>query len=49
VDEAKLRALNPDVVQELFSTGALGWIHAHLLSLNAANKLGARLGHKLGL
>jgi hypothetical protein len=49
VDEAKLRALNPDVVQELFSSGALGWIHAHLLSLNAANKLGARLGHKLGL
>jgi hypothetical protein len=49
VDETKLRALNPDVVQELFSTGALGWIHAHLLSLNAANKLGARLGHKLGL
>lgn len=47
VDEAKLRALPPDTVQALFASGALGWVHAHLLSLNNVNKLGARLGHKL--
>jgi hypothetical protein len=47
VDEGKLRALKPDVIQELFTTGALGWIHAHLLSLNNVNKLGSRLTRKL--
>lgn len=47
VDEEKLRALKPEVVQELFTTGALGWIHAHLLSLNNVNKLGSRLTRKL--
>lgn len=47
VDETKLRALPPDTVQELFSSGALGWVHAHLLSLNNVNKLGARLGQRL--
>lgn len=47
VDEVKLRALPPDAVQALFTSGALGWVHAHLLSLNNVNKLGARLGHKL--
>lgn len=44
VDETKLRALPPDTVQELFASGALGWVHAHLLSLNNVNKLGNRLG-----
>lgn len=47
VDEDKLRQLAPEVVQELFASGALGWIHAHLLSLNNVSKLGARLSRKL--
>lgn len=47
VDEDKLRQLAPDVVQELFTSGALGWIHAHLLSLNNVSKLGVRLTRKL--
>ncbi len=47
VDEAKLHQLPPDTIQELFANGALGWIHAHLLSLNNINKLGARLIAKL--
>ena len=47
VDEEKLRALKPEVVQELFQSGALGFIHAHLLSLNNVNKLGARMSRKL--
>jgi hypothetical protein len=34
-------------VQELFSTGALGWIHAHLLSLNNVTKLGGRLTRRM--
>lgn len=42
VDETRLRALPPDTVQELFASGALGWVHAHLLSLNTSNKLAAR-------
>ncbi|HIV72294.1 MAG TPA: SapC family protein [Candidatus Aquabacterium excrementipullorum] len=47
VDEDKLRQLAPEVVQELFTSGALGWIHAHLLSLNNVSKLGTRLTRKL--
>lgn len=47
VDEARLRALPPDTIQELFASGALGWVHAHLLSLNTTNKLGARLSERL--
>ena len=47
VDEERLRKLDAAVVQELFSTGALGWIHAHLLSLNNVSKLGARLSRRL--
>jgi SapC len=47
VDEQKLHALDAKVVQELFSTGALGWIHAHLLSLNNVTKLGARLTRRM--
>jgi SapC len=47
VDENKLHKLSPDTVQDLFNNGALGWIHAHLLSLNNVNKLGARLIRKL--
>lgn len=47
VDEDRLRKLDAKVIQELFSTGALGWIHAHLLSLNNVNKLATRLSRKL--
>lgn len=47
IDENKLRALAPDVVQELFASGALGWVHAHLLSLNNVSKLGARLSQRM--
>ena len=47
IDETKLRALPADTVQSLFSSGALGWVHAHLMSLNNVNKLGARLGQRL--
>jgi len=47
VDETKLRALPPDTVQSLFGSGELGWVHAHLLSLNNVNKLGARLSQRL--
>ena len=47
VDEGKLRDLPPDTIQSLFASGVLGWAHAHLLSLNNVNKLGARLGDKL--
>ncbi|HET6788659.1 MAG TPA: SapC family protein [Aquabacterium sp.] len=47
VDEDRLRKLDAKIIQELFSTGALGWIHAHLLSLNNVNKLATRLSRKL--
>jgi hypothetical protein len=47
VDEERLRKLDAKVVHELFTSGALGWIHAHLLSLNNVNKLAARLSRKL--
>jgi hypothetical protein len=47
VDEAKLLALPPDTVQRLFTSGALGWIYAHMLSMNNVNKLGARLNARL--
>jgi SapC len=47
VDETKLRALPADTVQALFQSGAMGFIHAHLLSLNNVNKLGARMMRKL--
>ena len=49
VDEARLRDLSAEVVHELFSSGALGWVHAHLLSLNNVNKLGARLSQRLAV
>jgi len=43
VDEERLSKLPQDTVLTLFKTGALGWIHAHLLSLNNVKRLGARL------
>ena len=47
VDEARLRALSPELIHELFTSGAMGWIHAHLLSLNNVSRLGVRLGERL--
>ncbi|RZI86475.1 MAG: SapC family protein [Rubrivivax sp.] len=47
VDEDKLHKLPADTIHELFKSGALGWIHAHLMSLNNVNKLGARLIKRL--
>ncbi len=43
VDEGRLRALEPAVVQELFASGALGLIYAHLLSLGNLGRLVDRL------
>lgn len=43
VDEAKLRALDRDVVMELFTSGALSLIHAHLISLGNLGRLVDRL------
>ena len=46
VDEAKLRALTPDVVQELFANGSLGVIYAHLMSLGNLGALVDRLSRR---
>lgn len=43
VDEAKLRALTPDVIHQLFIDGALGLIYAHLISLGNLVRLVNRL------
>ncbi len=47
IDENKFKALPPDTVQSLFASGAMGWVYAHLLSMNNVNKLGARLNERL--
>ncbi len=46
VDEAKLRALDRDVVQELFANGTLAAVHAHLLSLGNLGTLVDRLSRR---
>ncbi len=46
VDEAKLHALNPDVVQELFANGSLAAIYAHLMSLRNLGVLVDRLSRR---
>ena len=46
VDEAKLRALDRDVVQELFANGTLGVIYAHLMSLGNLGGLVDRLSRR---
>ncbi|MDP1611695.1 MAG: SapC family protein [Sulfuritalea sp.] len=46
VDEAKLRALDRDVVQELFVNGSLAVIHAHLISLGNLAGLVDRLSRR---
>ena len=46
VDEAKLRALDRDVVLELFAGGTLAMIHAHLMSLGNLGALVDRLSRR---
>jgi hypothetical protein len=46
VDEAKLRALDKEVVFELFGSGLLGLIHAHLISLGNLADLVDRLSKR---
>jgi hypothetical protein len=46
VDEARLRALERDVVQELFANGTLAVIHAHLISLGNLGPLLERLSRR---
>jgi hypothetical protein len=46
VDEAKLRALDRDAVQELFANGTLAAVHAHLMSLGNLGALVDRLSRR---
>ncbi|MDP2132173.1 MAG: SapC family protein [Sulfuritalea sp.] len=46
VDETKLRALDRDVVQELFLNGSLAVIYAHLMSLGNLGALADRLSRR---
>jgi hypothetical protein len=46
VDEAKLRALDRDTVQELFANGSLAAIYAHLMSLGNLASLVDRLSRR---
>jgi len=46
VDESKLRALDRDTVQELFVSGGLAVIYAHLMSLGNLGALVDRLGKR---
>lgn len=46
VDEAKLRALDRDAVQELFANGTLAAVHAHLMSLGNLGSLVDRLSRR---
>lgn len=43
VDEAKLNALSDDKLLDLVKTGYLGWIYAHLMSLNNLQRLAKRM------
>ena len=48
VDEAKLNALGDDKLLELVKTGYLGWIYAHLMSLNNLQRMAKRMdAHRL--
>jgi hypothetical protein len=46
VDESKLRALDRDIVQELFVSGGLAVIYAHLMSLGNLGALVDRLSKR---
>jgi hypothetical protein len=47
IDEAKFQALSKDTVMALFSSGELGLIYAHLMSLANLNRLLDRLSIRL--
>jgi hypothetical protein len=47
IDEAKFQALDKDTVMKIFSTGELGLIYAHLMSLANLNRLLDRLSVRL--
>jgi hypothetical protein len=34
VDEAKLAVLAPEIINEMMTKGYMGWVYAHLISLN---------------
>lgn len=46
VDEARLRALDKDIIQELFANGSLAAIYAHLISLGNLAGLVDRLSRR---
>jgi hypothetical protein len=46
VDETKLRALDRDAVQELFTSGTLTVVYAHLMSLGNLGTLVDRLSKR---
>ena len=46
VDEKKLMALDKNKAMELFRSGEMGWIYAHLLSLSNMNAVMARMSAK---
>ena len=46
VNEEKLRQLDEKTAQEFLREGVLGWIYAHLMSLNNIDRLGQRLGER---
>jgi hypothetical protein len=45
VDVAKLRGIDDARVVELYRSGYLTWIEAHLLSLGSLARLAARMGN----
>lgn len=46
VNEEKLRQLDEKTAQEFLREGILGWIYAHLISMNNLDRLGMRLGER---
>lgn len=46
VNEDKLREIDEKSAKELLHEGALGWIYAHLMSLNNIDRLGQRLSER---
>lgn len=49
VDETKLRALDAAALQDLAARGWLGWVYAHLLSINQVQRLALRLDERRAL
>lgn len=46
VNEEKLRQLDEKTAQEFLREGVLGWIYAHLMSMNNLDRLGLRLSER---